>query len=184
MLLLLVISLTDELCEILIWIEIPLCITGCFARGFSCCVWGLYLLVYDGVIMECEIRTKCLSQPWRVYWCSTSCICDVNFNYIYPSNRYMLTHWGRVTHICVSKVTIIGSDNGLSPGLYQDIIRTYAGILLIGKKNFSEIYTFSFEKIHLKMSSGKWRPFCRGLNTLNESTQLYHVWHGHGQSTL
>ena len=128
------ISLTDELCEILIWIEIPLCITGCFARGFSSCVWGLYLLVYDGVIMECEIRTKCLIQPWRMYWCSTSCICDVNFNYIYPSNRYMLTHWGRVTHICVSKVTIISSDNGLSPGLYQDIIWTNAGILLIGKK--------------------------------------------------
>ena len=26
-----------------------------------------------------------------------------------------LTHWGRVTHICVSKLTIIGSYNGLSP---------------------------------------------------------------------
>ena len=27
-----------------------------------------------------------------------------------------LTHWGRVTHICVSKLIVIGSDNGLSPG--------------------------------------------------------------------
>ena len=27
-----------------------------------------------------------------------------------------LTHWGRVTHICVSKLTTIGSDNGLPPG--------------------------------------------------------------------
>ena len=26
-----------------------------------------------------------------------------------------LTHWGRVTHICVSELTTIGSDNGLSP---------------------------------------------------------------------
>ena len=25
-----------------------------------------------------------------------------------------LTHWGRVTHICVGKLTIIGSDNGWS----------------------------------------------------------------------
>ena len=25
-----------------------------------------------------------------------------------------LTHWGRVTHICVGNLTIIGSDNGLS----------------------------------------------------------------------
>ena len=32
----------------------------------------------------------------------------------------LLTHWGRVTHICVSKLTIIGSDNGLSPSHYQN----------------------------------------------------------------
>ena len=37
-----------------------------------------------------------------------------------------------MTHICVSKVTIIGSDNGLSPGRHQAIIWTNAGILLIG----------------------------------------------------
>ena len=48
-----------------------------------------------------------------------------------------LTHWGRVTHICVSKLTIIGSDNGLSPDRLQAIIWTNAGIMLIcpvGKK--------------------------------------------------
>ena len=52
-----------------------------------------------------------------------------------------LTHWGRVTHICVSKLTIIGSDNGLSPGQRQAIIWTTGGILLIGPlgTNFSEI---------------------------------------------
>ena len=43
------------------------------------------------------------------------------------------THWGRVTHICVGKLTNIGSDNGLSPGRHQAIIWTNAGILLIGK---------------------------------------------------
>ena len=43
-----------------------------------------------------------------------------------------LSHWGRVTHICVSKLTIIGSDNGLSPGRRQAIIWTNVGILLIG----------------------------------------------------
>ena len=52
-----------------------------------------------------------------------------------------LTHWGRLTHVCVNKLTIIGSDNGLSPGRRQAIIWTNAGILLIGPlgKNFSEI---------------------------------------------
>ena len=43
-----------------------------------------------------------------------------------------LTHWGRVTQICISKLTIIGSDNGLSPGWHQVIIWNNAGILLIG----------------------------------------------------
>ena len=39
-----------------------------------------------------------------------------------------LTHWGRVTHICVDKLSIIGSDNGLSPGRHQAIIWSNAGI--------------------------------------------------------
>ena len=38
------------------------------------------------------------------------------------SSLNMLTHWGPVTHSCVSKLIIIGSDNGLSPGRRQAII--------------------------------------------------------------
>ena len=53
----------------------------------------------------------------------------------------LLTHWGQVTHICVSKLATIGSDNGLSPGRRQAINWTNTGILLIGplRTNFSEI---------------------------------------------
>ena len=88
-----------------------------------------------------------------------------------------LTHWGRVTHICVSKLTTIGSYNGLLPSRRQAIIWTNARILLIrtlGTKFseiLSEIHAFSFKKIHLKMSSGKWRPFCLGLNVLRMKWQ-------------
>ena len=72
-------------------------------------------------------------------------------------------------HVCVSKSNIIGSDNGLSPGRHQAIIWTNAGILLIGHTRIFdeiviEIHTFSFKKIHLKMSSRKWRSFGLGLN--------------------
>ena len=35
-----------------------------------------------------------------------------------------LIHWGRVTHICIGNLTIIGSDNDLSPGRRQAIIWT------------------------------------------------------------
>ena len=81
-----------------------------------------------------------------------------------------LTHRGRVTHICVSKLTIIGSDNGLSPGRRQAIIWTNAGILLIRTlgTNFREIlgkiHSIPFKKRHLKMSSAKGRLFSLGLN--------------------
>ena len=77
-----------------------------------------------------------------------------------------------MTHICVGKLTIIGSDNGLSPGRRQAIIWTNAGTLLIGPlgTNFSEILieilTFSFKKMRFKVPSAKRRPFCLGLNEL------------------
>ena len=95
----------------------------------------------------------------------------------------VLTHWDWVTHICVGNLTIIGSDNGLSPGRRQAIIWTNVGILLIGPlgTNFSEmlieIHTFSFKKIHLKTSSAKWRLFCLGLNELTKISQA--AWRRH-----
>ena len=42
-----------------------------------------------------------------------------------------LTHRGRVTHIYVGNLTFIGSDNGVSPGRHQAIIRMNDRILLI-----------------------------------------------------
>ena len=70
------------------------------------------------------------------------------------SNCIHVKQWCVITHIC------------------QAIIWTNAGILLIGPlwTNFSEIsiesITFSFKKMHLKMSSGKWRAFFLGLNVI------------------
>ena len=93
-------------------------------------------------------------------------------------HHYYLTHWGRVTHICVSKIIVIGSDNGLSPGRRQAVIWTNAGILLIGPlgTNFSgtsiEIHAFSFKKMHLKMSSAKWHLFRLGLNELTGASAI------------
>ena len=86
---------------------------------------------------------------------------------------FRLTHLGRVTHICVCKLTNIGSDNGLSLDRRQAIIWINAGILLIGPlgRNFSEIVieiqTFQLKKMRLKMSSAKRQPFCLGLNELS-----------------
>ena len=84
----------------------------------------------------------------------------------------VITHWGRVTYLCVSKLIIIASHNGLSPGRRQAIIWINAGILFIEPlgKNFSEILiesdTFSFQKMHLKILSDKWQPFFLCFNVL------------------
>ena len=81
------------------------------------------------------------------------------------THMFILNHWGRVRHIYVNMLTITGSDNGLSPIRHQAIIWTTAEILLIrtlGKnfsENLSDIHTFSFKTMHLKMSSPKWRQF-------------------------
>ena len=96
----------------------------------------------------------------------------------------ILTHWGRVTHICVGKLTIIGSDNGLSPNPRQAIIWTNAGILLIGPfgTNFIEISieirAFQLKKMHIKMSSAKWWPSCLGLDVLNGVSSNQFRWYG------
>ena len=95
-----------------------------------------------------------------------------------------LTHWGRVTHICVNKLTITGSGNGLSPGRGQAIIWTNAGILLIGplETNFSELFIEklnifiqenSFENVVWKMAAILCRPQCVKVSW----TDMMMSWH-------
>ena len=74
-----------------------------------------------------------------------------------------------VPPICVSESVRIGLNYGLSPIQHQAIIWTNARLLSIGPlgTNFGElligIQNFSFSKMHLKISSAKWRPFCQGV---------------------
>ena len=94
----------------------------------------------------------------------------VSIIYVGCNCSRLLTLWGRVTHICVSKLTIIGSDNGLSLGRRQAIIWTNAGILLIGPLGANiidiviGIQTFSFKKctwhVVCEMASILSRPQC------------------------
>ena len=75
-----------------------------------------------------------------------------------------------MTHICVGKLTIIDSDNGLSTGRSQAIIWTKAGILLIGPLGiyFNEIligvkenaFENAFENVVCEMASILSRPQC------------------------
>ena len=96
-----------------------------------------------------------------------------------PTYTLFFTHCERAMYICIFSLTIIGSDNGLAPWRCHDIIWSNAWILLIGslETNFCEILigikSFSFKKMHFKISSPKWRPFCIGLNMLDESATIF-----------
>ena len=91
----------------------------------------------------------------------------INNEYQHRSSKWLngamplaeLTHWGPVMHICVSKLTINGSNNYLSPDRRQAIIWTNAGILLIGplRTNFSEISISKFVHIHSRKCMWKCR---------------------------
>ena len=97
-----------------------------------------------------------------------------------------LTHWGQVTHICVSNLTIIGSDIGLSPDQRQAIICTNAGIFLIEplETNFewkfnrnSNIFILqnALENVVCKMASILSLPQC--VNTKGQKCR--ELWSNH-----
>ena len=139
----------------------PISLINCGLTGWALIPW-VWIMFNDTL------------RPWQSGWRSADGISTCIFFEALLTEQWVieLTHWGGVTHICVSKLTSIGSDNGLSPGRRQAIIWTNAVILLIGPlaTNFSEIlieiHTSSFKKRHLKMSSAKCRLFCLGLNVL------------------
>ena len=122
------------------------------------------------------------------------CLPNNHFRKFNPANP-LLTHWGLVRrlkkidvfescklthrgHICISKLSIIGSDNVLLPGRRQAIIGTNAAILLtetsgtIFSEIWSEIHVFSFKKMHLKMSSAKWRSYYICLDVTHDQSIL------------
>ena len=79
-------------------------------------------------------------------------------------HTFELTHRGRVTHICVSKLTISGSDHV--------IIWTRAGISTIitlgtnSNEILSQIHAFALSKMHFKMSYTELQQSYLGPNVL------------------
>ena len=130
------------------------------------------------IIMWCHIfnKTRPQQKSWHFaknvsFWQNICILIKISLNFV-PEH---LTHWGWVMHICIGNLTIIGSDNGLLSGRCQAIIWTNAGIWLTGplrtKSNgiLVQIKPFSFKKMHVKVSSVKWLPFCLSLNVWNDN---------------
>ena len=124
--------------------------------------------LYEAMVVS--ILTHIFVTPliYRLYWSLPGL---QHINSLRPSDA-----------LCVSKLTIIGSDNGLSPGRHQAIIWTNAGILLIRTlgRNSSEIlgkiHSISGKKMHLNMSSAKGCVFSLCLNELIAKTGTMCRW--------
>ena len=94
-------------------------------------------MIHLGDITASDVQETGHQQVW--YWL---CVLGTEKKWYVE-----LTHWGRVTHICISKWTIISSNNGLSPSWPQAINWTSAILLTIGT-NFSEILIESHIHFH------------------------------------
>ena len=140
-------------------------------------LWRIKVSTTHSSINNVSFR-RTLSSLIRVFFYSTALSVQQQMNQLIFA-LWVLILWQESVEagnqwilLTTSRITLTGSDNGLSPGRHQAIIRNNAGILIIGPlgTNFSEngmgIYTFSFGKMHLKMSSGKLWPFWFGFNML------------------
>ena len=103
--------------------------------------------------------------PW-VYWKSLSLLLVMSW-------LRRLTHWGRVTHICISKLGHHWFRSWYfawpAPSHYLNQCWNIVGWTLGNKFHWNLIKRYnniSFKKIHLEMSFGKWRPFCLDLNVM------------------
>ena len=165
--------------QVIIWTSACILLIGSLGTNIN----GILIRIQNSNIFIIKMHLKMSSAKWRPF-----CI-----------GPHVLTHWGRVTHICVINLTIIGSDNGLSPGRRQAIIWTNAGILLIGPlgTNFNEVlyqnsYIFiqenPFENAVCEMASILYRPPCVKREpdlwnvTPTYATYDFHLtfWNSHG----
>ena len=153
-------------------------------------VWrlGFKNSVFPKMLKQCHANKLC-GQEDIIVWlvCLFFWPQHPEFNFFSPDeniaiqNEYCFrcAHWGRVTHICVSKLTVIGSDNGMSPDRRQAIIWTNAEILLIGPfgtkfNRNSNIFVQenAFESVVCEMAAISSRPQCVKISTISTTPMV------------
>ena len=98
-------------------------------------------------------------------------------------DKSWLNEAGWCTYASV-KYANIGSDKGLLPDWHQTIIWTNNHLLPSGPSGIkAKVISFKtwkclFKKIHLKMSSVTWQPFCPSLTVLRYTFYVQHTFPG------
>ena len=63
-------------------------------------------------VLICICKPSLMSKLWLSHTLPIKMQLIIRLTHAWHAPCFDLTHWGRVTHICVSELTIIGSDNG------------------------------------------------------------------------
>ena len=131
------------------------------------------------VFFELCLNKRLSKQSWDWWFETPSCSLWRHRNVVWHMGTALssLTYLPLAPHICVSErghhwfgqwlVTCTASSHYLNHcwNIINWPIRNKLQWNLIG------FHTFPFKKMHLKMASAKWRPFCLGLNVLNGRLQ-------------
>ena len=114
----------------------------------------------------------------QIMQCHRGLNIGINWNY-FP--WFYLTHWGRVTHICIGKLTIIGSSHYLNQ--CWDIVNSnLRNKLQWNLKRNSRVFfqEIAFENVVYEMASILSRPQCANLlptiNTNGTKQSLTYFW--------
>ena len=91
-----------------------ICIAGNLSQYLGCWFpWAVYAHLCE-FAYTAEVLQSCVNMwvyfYFNMQWINISCI------------THSLTHWGWVMYICISNLSNLGSDNGLSPSQRQAII--------------------------------------------------------------
>ena len=106
-------------------------------------------------------------------------IAGLNFNVdMLRHSKPTLTHWGLVTHICISKHDHYCRS---APSHFPNQCWFIVNLTLQCKIqwNFNLNSNFSLTKMNLKRLFVKWWPFCLGLNVFISETCLTNLIRGH-----
>ena len=163
----------------------------CISNLDNC--WFRYWLVAWSVashyLKQCWNIVNCVKIPMFLFKAMLLEFSSAGLSFFF--NHYkdaiMCENQARISPMLVASGWFRPGSRTLWHGPHQAIIWTNDEILLIVplgtnlSKILIQIHTFSFKKIHLKMSAGKWRIFCLGLNVLIDTlcanfvnTQLIH----------
>ena len=145
----------------------------------NCCWLFFHTVWFEGYILRSTIHWES-SFKKKSHQCQHSYIQHSNeaghihkmqTNFI--AYRRYLTHWGRVMYICVSKLTIIGSENALLPGWCKAIIWTNAWIWSTSHIFIQE--NAIFQSVMCKMAAILSRPQC--VNYTSYKTKPHFIFH-------